>query len=115
MRKAFFKKRIFLYLNLREFLPPIKNFVLLFEILKYMKEEYSKSKERGEIKLIRKKIDKLLPRIMIFSSITLLINILLHANVSIRWNQSNAYGSYYTLQFKLLTKAWIAFHTCAGI
>ena len=69
---------------MREFLPPIKNFVLLFEILKYMKEEYSKSKERGEIKLIRKKIDKLLPRIMIFSSITLLINILLHANVSIR-------------------------------
>lgn len=84
MRKVFFKKRIFLYLNLREFLPPIKNFVLLFEILKYMKEEYSKSKERGEIKLIRKKIDKLLPRIIIFSSITLLINILLHANVSIR-------------------------------
>lgn len=83
MRKVFFKKRIFLHLNLREFPPPIKNFVLLFEIFKYMKE-YSKSKERGEIKLIRKKIDKLLPRIMIFSSITLLINILLHANVSIR-------------------------------
>lgn len=83
MRKVFFKKRIFLHLNLREFPPPIKNFVLLFEIFKYMKE-YSKSKERGEIKLIRKKIDKLLPRIIIFSSITLLINILLHANVSIR-------------------------------